>query len=330
MSELISIIVPVYNVEKYLDKCIQSIIKQSYDDWELLLIDDGSTDLSGKICDSYAEQDNRIRVIHQDNRGRSGARNKGLENSIGKYIMFVDGDDWIDENCLDTAYTELKRADATMVVFRGRNIYSDHIEDEGGPEKVIFTDSEPLEFYIEGQKTYQASNTVWGKLYLKDLLRDIRFDESRYYEDVMFILQAYYKCTRCVYLDQAFYNYNVATQNSITAIGVNELTFRDEIPIFEEKELFLQKIGRDDLAERYSYFKYQRLLTYYKECMDVKARDYADRIGQILCRDRSKIRKLLSNEYVSKYYRLYFHLTLLCPRLGYMYVRGISKLVGEN
>ena len=146
----------------------------------------------------------------------------------------------------------------------------------------------------------------------------------------MFITKAYYKCTRCVYLDQAYYNYNVGTQNSITAIGVNELTFRDEIPIFEEKESFLREIGRDDLAERYAYFKYQRLLTYYKECMDAKEKDYANRIGRVICRDRKKIKTLLSEEYVSNYYRIYFKLTLLNPRIGYWYVKGVTKLVGGS
>lgn len=100
----ISVIVLVYNIEKYVGKCIDSIRKQTYKKLEIILVDDGSTDNSGSICDAYADKDNRIRVIHQQNRGLSGARNRGLEASTGEYIGFVDGDDWIEEDMYDFLY----------------------------------------------------------------------------------------------------------------------------------------------------------------------------------------------------------------------------------
>ena len=97
---MISIIVPVYNTEKYLDQCIQSVLVQTYTNWELLLINDGSTDLSGTICDQYATKDRRIRVFHKENGGVSSARNVGLDNARGKWIMFIDADDWVEPSML--------------------------------------------------------------------------------------------------------------------------------------------------------------------------------------------------------------------------------------
>ena len=100
LQDLISVIVPVYNTEKYLDRCIQSVLAQTYTNWELLLIDDGSTDSSGTICDQYAAEDNRIRVFHKENGGVSSARNLGLDNAKGEWITFVDSDDWVEPSML--------------------------------------------------------------------------------------------------------------------------------------------------------------------------------------------------------------------------------------
>ena len=103
----VSIIVPVYQVEKYIRQCIDSILAQTFTDFELILVDDGSKDNSGKICDEYAEKDKRIRVIHKENDGLSGARNKGLDNASGNYFMFVDGDDYISPNMAECLYKKI-------------------------------------------------------------------------------------------------------------------------------------------------------------------------------------------------------------------------------
>ena len=115
MSELISVIVPVYNVEKYLDKCIQSILGQTYSNIELLLIDDGSTDSSGAICDKYVTQDSRVRVFHKSNEGVSAARNWGLDNAKGEWIAFVDADDWIDSDMYERMYNAAVQNQTDMV-----------------------------------------------------------------------------------------------------------------------------------------------------------------------------------------------------------------------
>lgn len=329
-KEWISVVVPVYNVKKYLDKCIESILRQTYARLEIILVDDGSTDGSGEICDKFAAKDQRIRVLHQENAGRSGARNRGLKEASGTYLMFVDGDDWIDEICLERAYDAVKKYQAQMAVFRGRDIYYDHIEDGSTAEEFFFRGDEPLQFYVEGRDGFQSRTAVWGKLYQKELLNDIRFVENKYYEDVMFMTKVYARCISCVYLNQAYYNYNIDTEGSITAVGVNELTFRDEIPIWYEKEEFIRNLGKPDLAERYSFAKFKRLLQYYCDCVDAGEREYAGRIARIINQDKADLKQLLNREYVSKYYRLCFGLFLLQPRCAYWFIQLMKKIYDKK
>lgn len=325
-KELISVVVPVYNVEKYLDKCIESIENQTYTNLEIILVDDGATDNSGRICDAYAQKDERIFVLHQKNGGRAAARNAGMERATGEYLMFVDGDDWIDNDCLEEVYKFFEN-DTEMVVFRERSIYADRIEGNGSDTYKQFVGSEPLEFYINGYNDFQAATSVCGKLYKKSLLQDIRFEEGRYYEDIMFVTRVYAACRNCFYLDKAYYNYNIATDNSITAMGAIEVTFRDEIPLFHEKELFLKNIGREDLADSFSYFKYQRLIRYYTECVKGKKREYAKRLVGIIKEEKELIKIIIKKEYVSRYYKLYLSLFMMSPRLAYIFGILFEKFV---
>ncbi len=125
MNPLISLVIPVYNVEKYLNKCIQSVLAQTYDNFEVILVDDGSTDNSGKICDEYAEKDNRATVYHQKNSGVSVARNVGLENAKGELISFIDADDWIDEKYLEKLADAQVKYNADLTICEYTNIFGD-------------------------------------------------------------------------------------------------------------------------------------------------------------------------------------------------------------
>lgn len=325
-NELISVVVPIYNVEKYLDKCIESIENQTYTYLEIILVDDGSTDNSGRICDLHAKRDERIIVLHQKNGGRAAARNAGLESASGEYLMFVDGDDWIDTDCLEETY-KFFGSDTEMVVFRERSIYADMVEGNGTDRHAQFVGSEPLEFYVNGYSDFQTATSVCGKLYRRNLVRDIRFEEGRYYEDIMFVTRVYAACRNCIYLDKAYYNYNVATDNSITAMGAIEVTFRDEIPLFHEKEVFLKNMGREDLALRYSYSKYQRLIRYYTECMRDKKREYVGRLVGIIKGEKETIKKIIKREYVSRYYKVYLPIFLISPSLAYLFGNLFEKFV---
>ena len=293
--QLVSIIVPVYNVENYLPKCIESILEQTHNRIELILVDDGSKDRCPQICDEYAEKDDRIRVIHQINGGRSHARNVGIDAATGDYIMFVDGDDWVDADYVQKLYEFAMDSHAQLVVGRYKQVFTDYVEDESTGEILVLEGQEPLEFYVRGHGNYQNANSVCVKLYQRELLEGIRFVEGKYFEDVMFVTQVYAKCTKCIYYDRALYNYNIATPTSITYAGVNELTFRDEIPIFNEKEQYLLELDRKDLADAYAFFKYKRLLAYYCDCYSVgtkESRSYAGRIRKVVRNERKKVRSL--------------------------------------
>lgn len=313
-KELISVVIPVYNVSEYLQKCITSVCRQSYRNIEIVLVDDGSTDGSSDICDKASEGDSRIRVIHQENGGRSVARNRGIREARGEYLLFVDGDDWIDDNCIEVLYGACKEYQATLAVGRYRSVYKDKVLDESTNEYLVLEGQEPLEFYINGYRNYQNVNSVCVKLYRRELLKDIRFEEGKYYEDIMFTTLVYEMCKKCVYIDTAVYNYNIGTPTSITFSGVNVLTFRDEIPTFNKKELFLKNIGRADLAETYAFFKYQRLLTYYRDCRRIgtlEDKDNAQKIREIIYKEREKVLLLCRQEKGSKLERLELRLFLI-------------------
>ena len=114
--EKISVIIPVYNVEKFIEQSIKSVLNQTYKNLEIILVDDGSTDSSGSICDEYSKKDKRIKVIHQDNKGLSGARNSGLDIATGKYIMFLDSDDYFENNSCEILYSEIEKKQADYVI----------------------------------------------------------------------------------------------------------------------------------------------------------------------------------------------------------------------
>ena len=126
-NNLISIIVPIYNVEKYLKKCIDSIINQTYKNLEIILVDDGSPDNCGKICDEYAKKDNRIKVIHKENGGVSSARNVGVENATGEYIGFVDSDDYIEKDMYEVLINNLKKENADISIISNYEVYKNKI-----------------------------------------------------------------------------------------------------------------------------------------------------------------------------------------------------------
>lgn len=190
--ELISIIVPIYNVEKYLSECLDSIINQTYKNLEIILIDDGSTDNSGKICDKYAKKDKRIVVIHRTNGGVSSARNLGLKIANGSYIGFVDADDWIANDMYENLYINLKKFNADISVCKFKNVYKRKNivhNDEKYSNLVSLNSEQALEILFDIKKCYSWS--LWNKLYKKEILSN--FDEKlTIAEDLMQIFKIYF------------------------------------------------------------------------------------------------------------------------------------------
>lgn len=178
----ISVIVPVYNVGRYLSQCLESVIHQTYRNTEIIIIDDGSTDDCAAICDRYAGFDPRVRVIHTENQGLAAARNKGLENAAGSYISFVDSDDWIE---LHTIETLLKTAVRTGADIAAGKRFSEYVGKTACPRVMkgqvkVFHGKDILSAYTEGL----FDETVWNKLYRSECLKGIVFPNGHNYEDV--------------------------------------------------------------------------------------------------------------------------------------------------
>lgn len=208
---MISVIVPVYNTEKYLDKCIQSILAQTYTDFELLLIDDGSTDSSGAICDKYAEQDSRVRVFHKENGGVSSARNLGLDNVNGEWIAFVDSDDWVEENWLG-ALMEIIDKDNDIDIVRFGYIRND----DDYEQKIVSSQ----DFILVNKEDYLIQNDnahyyamLWNTLFKYTLIGSrIRFNILiNWSEDFIFTYECYLVVKKMYISSLPLYHYRVSS-----------------------------------------------------------------------------------------------------------------------
>ena len=208
---MISIIMPVYNVEAYLNRCIDSIIVQTYNHFELLLIDDGSTDRSGTICDDYARQDARIRVFHTKNSGASSARNIGLDEYRGEYVVFFDSDDWIEPQMLEKLHNAIIASHADMAAC---DVYNVRILENGKYKRVCGKKWGDLkkDTVLQGEKAvYQImfkSATLWNKMFSRLLIGTERFNTAMTYaEDTDFLFRILKKIKTCVFLPYIGYNY---------------------------------------------------------------------------------------------------------------------------
>lgn len=201
-KDLVSVIVPVYNVEKYLEKCIHSICEQTYENLEIILSDDGSTDGSGKICDQYACMDSRIRVIHKENGGLSDARNAGIEMASGQYFMFVDSDDTITRDTVEKLYSAAIEYHCEIAVCNMVRIYEDGtIESFYHPTDRVVV--------LENQQRFETLNqpSVCNKLFLADLFKEIRFPKGKFYEDTFVYHVLAYKAKQIVLTGHNGYYY---------------------------------------------------------------------------------------------------------------------------
>lgn len=214
--DLISIIIPVYNVETYIKRSVNSIQVQSYHNLEIILVDDGSTDGSGKICDTLANQDNRIRVIHKKNGGLSDARNVGLENASGNYIAFLDGDDWYDPNMIELLHNLCIKHSAEIAECSFRSIYTDRVLTETSCSGMVI-DLTPVEAIESNLDWKYCKPVAWNKLYRSDIIGTTRYPVGRLHEDEFTTHLFYLAAKKIVYADVALVNYERRNANSITA-----------------------------------------------------------------------------------------------------------------
>ena len=207
-EELISIIVPVYKVEKYLDRCINSILSQTYKHYEIILVDDGSPDNCPKMCDEYAKKYNNIFVTHLKNSepGASDARNAGIEMSKGKYLTFIDSDDYVHETILEVLKDTLEESNVLMSMCSYKRVYDSDNMVGVIPQEVstkIITDFEAMELLVSDQ----TQSAVWGKLYDKSLFDNVRFPVGKHNEDMFTTPRIYVKAKRIAVKPQKLYFY---------------------------------------------------------------------------------------------------------------------------
>ena len=205
-DSLISIIVPLYNVETYLPWCLDSIMAQSYQNFELFLVDDGSTDDSGAICDEYASKDERINVIHQKNSGPSIARNTALDLIKGEYLTFIDSDDVVHHRYLEVLLENMQNygADISAVTFSRVSEYGKLGEADFSGKVATYNPIKAIKRILY-QKDLE--NSAWGKLYKSHLFDNVRFPESIYYEDLAIFYKVYEKAKKIVFEQVGLYGY---------------------------------------------------------------------------------------------------------------------------
>ena len=203
----ISVIVPVYKVEPYIRKCVDSILGQTFSDIQVILVDDGSPDQCGKICDEYAKQDNRVEVIHKENGGLSDARNVGIKKVSGDYIIFVDSDDWLHRDMIKILADIRMETNADIVECKAKKV-TEYVKDDSINFKEInirqFSSREALEALIDENILKQ---TVWNKLYKKDVIDCIQFEYGKYHEDEFWTYQVLARAEKIIFVDIELYYY---------------------------------------------------------------------------------------------------------------------------
>lgn len=242
---LISVVVPVYKVEKYLNRCIDSILSQTFTDFELILVNDGSPDNCGEICDEYAKKDRRITVIHKENGGLSDARNAGIDwafkNSNSEWITFIDSDDWIDRRYLEILFNTAveNHVDVSVCDF----LRTSNFEDTDTQENFTYQKWDVTDFFVEKNLNFVVA---WGKLYKKSLFEKIRYPKGKLHEDELTTYKVLFCCEGVVFIESKLYNYFINNE------GIMQGKMED---IWDANKVnFLEA-----MEERTKYFKERKL-----------------------------------------------------------------------
>lgn len=305
----ISIIVPIYNVEKYIDRCLKSIVGQTYSNIEIILVDDGSTDGSGKACDEWAKGDSRIRVLHKANGGLSDARNKGIDVAQGEFVLFVDSDDYIENNTCEKL-SLLIDEECDIIAFKFEKFYDNQNRDAVKSSGKIseFYGREIFRYYIQ-RKYY--THMVTDKLFRTTLFQNCRFEMNRLAEDLTICYKLIAKARKIICIDEVFYHYYIRT-NSIMNNASRKLT---EDAFAGETEAY--KFGK----ENYPEFSYENQTRYINQCMKIYLlllyRHHLSRDNSEVMEVRNHIEKL-KKEKISLKSRLFYYLIKINDRFAWI------------
>ncbi|MCL2024064.1 MAG: glycosyltransferase [Oscillospiraceae bacterium] len=243
MEGLISVIVPVYNVESYLGKCLDSIVEQSYQNLQIILVDDGATDSSGQICDEYAARDGRIQVIHKPNGGLSSARNAGLDSARGQFIAFVDSDDFIARDMYEQLHRAAVENNADIAVCA----YYHYNEKQGSIREIPHKLDAPFNKSLdEDSAALTLAPYAWNKLYRRESFPNFYFPESLVYEDIATVYPLMSRAKKITIVDKPLYYYLISRENSIKDGDQNNLQMLDALSRCNE---YFQNTGQFDALE---------------------------------------------------------------------------------
>lgn len=320
---MISVIVPIHNVEDYLPHCLDSLLAQTYQDLQIILIDDGSTDNSGKICDEYARKDKRCMVIHQTNQGVSEARNKGLEYVNGDYVYFIDGDDYIHPQMLEILFQALHQSNYDFAMVTFKQVWNFKIENFRDNCKRISINQDELFRQLFNHSPSKLGlneihfQVVWNKLYRKNRIKEIRFIKTGT-EDTEFNNKVFLRTQKAIYIDAPLY-YWFQRSSSITHQSFNRLnlaqihsyyTCLGEIPLKKEeyRAACLEKLYKVMINRRFR----SKHTKYKKECLriikDIKQKTIIEFLDNRHISLKIKI-LLLMFYYVPALYVLYMYKT---------------------
>lgn len=221
-DKLLSVILPIYKVENYIEQCVKSIVQQTYENLEIILVDDGSPDKCPEICDTWAQKDDRIKVIHKENGGLSDARNAGLKMAVGQYIAFIDSDDWVDVNMFEKAMQALEEHHADIAAVNVYYAYEDGRKEVRNPEvqKLVYSNPEAMQKLLE-ESVFQQ--TVWNKVYRRSVIQDIEFPKGKLNEDEYWSYRAFANAGKVVYLNEALYYYRQREGSIMSAFNLRRL-----------------------------------------------------------------------------------------------------------
>lgn len=270
-GKLISVIVPVYKVEKYIEKCVDSIIAQTYDNLEIILVDDGSPDKCPHICDRYKEMDGRIKVIHKENGGLSSARNAGLAMCSGECIAFIDSDDCIAEDYIEKLYSamETENADIAMCDF----LYTGSLTDYNNEYNQLHFPRFTADGREAVRRYYSAENgtalvVAWGKLYRRELFRTLRYPVGRIHEDEFVFAELMLNCKKAVWIEEKLYFY-LQRENSIMSEKKIKDTLTARYDFYRRRCELYGRLGENELLylEKKAFFLHNKnAVDYFAVC----------------------------------------------------------------
>lgn len=261
----VSMIVPVYQVEKYIAQCIESVLNQTFTDFELILIDDGSKDNSGSICDMYAAKDKRITVIHTENNGAATARNIGLEKASGRYITFLDGDDYLADNMIERLFNEIDGSEYDIAVCDFLNILPNEKENFSLNLKEAAVSGREVLEHLKNVKNYGLWTIVWNKIYKKEVLKGISFPDGKYFEDEFFSDRLYLNSNQIRVIPDILCYHRVLSSSTMNTQKTEN--YLDLLDAFRER---LEIYFENKYSEEESYKVLVYLLDPFTKCAEAK------------------------------------------------------------